>query len=201
MKKEMRHFPQYSSLNFMSLLTGWVQQGVESFFATQRILVDVATRQSAMATKTLREGIFQPEHSPIGILADLATEGTSSFVEAQKILLNLAHEENEILMNGGKEQLAGSMRAMAVTDLARRTLQTFIKMQQDFLATTSKQTLHWLEAVKEGKGFQSTHLVEVAREGMETFIQAQKKFLDVVAQEGTKMTSGKHEGGKAVSSI
>jgi hypothetical protein len=26
--------------SFVSLLSGWVQQGVESFFATQRILVD-----------------------------------------------------------------------------------------------------------------------------------------------------------------
>jgi hypothetical protein len=185
--------------SFTSLLTGWVQQGVESFFATQQILVDVAMRQNALATKTLREGIFDPEHSPAAILTELAMEGTSSFVEAQKILLNLAHQENEIMMNAGKERISGSARAVAMTDLVRRSLDTFIRMQQDFLATTSKQTLHWLEAVKAGKGYQNTHLVELAREGMDTFVQAQKKFLDVIAQEGAKVTSGKHEQhGKAV---
>jgi hypothetical protein len=187
------HSPLYGPSTFMSLLTGWVQQGVESFFATQRILVDVAMRQNAMATKTLQEGLFDPEHSPVTILTELAMEGTSSFVEAQKILLNLAQQENEIIMNGGKERIAGSMRAVAVTDLVRRSLDTFIRMQQDFLSTTSKQTMQWLEAVKAGKGYQNIHLVDLAREGMETFVQAQKKFLDVIAQESAKIANGKHE--------
>ena len=193
------HSTQYvPSPNFISLLTGWVQQGVESFFATQRILVDVAMRQNAAATKTLQEGIFDPENSPMTILTELAMQGTSSFVEAQKILLNLAQEENEIMMMGGKEQLAGSVRAGAVTDLVRRSLDTFIRMQQDFLTTANKQTMQWLESVKAGKGFENTHLVDLAREGMETFVEAQKKFLDVVAQESAKVSGGKQDHAKII---
>jgi hypothetical protein len=187
------HSPQYGPPTFISVLTGWVQQGVESFFATQRILVDVAMRQNVAATKTLREGIFDPENSPVAILTDLAMEGTSSFVEAQKILLNLAHQENEIIMNGGKERIAGSTRAVAMTDLVRRSLDIFIRMQQDFLTTTNKQAMQWLEAVQAGKGYQNTHVIDLAKEGMETFVQAQKRFLDVVAEESTKATSGKHD--------
>jgi hypothetical protein len=179
--KKQGHPAHNGAPNFISLLTGWVQQGVESFFATQQILVDVATRQNVV--KTLREGAIDPEHSPLAILTELAMEGTSSFIEAQKILLNLAHQESEIMMNSGKERIAGSARAVAVTDLIRRSLDTFVKMQHDFLTTTSKQTLHWLEAVKAGKGYQDHHLVDFAREGMEIFVQAQKKFLDVIAQE------------------
>jgi len=200
MKKQTKSGPtHYGPPNVVSLLTGWVQQGVESFFATQRILVDIAMRQNVAATKNMREGIFDSENSPVTMLAELATEGTSSFVQAQKILLNLAHQENEILMNGGKERMAGSVRAVAATDLVRRSLGTFIRMQQDFLTTTSKQTLRWLEAVKEGKGFQNTHLVESAREGMETFVEAQKKFLDVIAQETARAASGRHDrNGKTV---
>ncbi|MGZ4839483.1 MAG: hypothetical protein ACXVZR_13115, partial [Terriglobales bacterium] len=57
--------PRPSSL--LSLLTGWVQQGVENFFATQRVLVDVAMRQNAVAMKTLRDGLSDPEHSPLAI--------------------------------------------------------------------------------------------------------------------------------------
>ncbi len=194
MKKQSKSGHAHSSPpTFVSLLTGWVQQGVESFFATQRILVDIAMRQNVVATKNMREGIFAPEHSPVAILAELATEGTSSFVEAQKILLNLAHQENEIMMNAGKERMAGSARAVAVTDLVRRSLETFIRMQQDFLTTTSKQTLHWLEAVKAGESYPNPHLIDLAREGMETFVQAQKKFLDVIAQETARATSGRHE--------
>lgn len=183
--------PQSDPSNFVSLLSGWVQQGVESFFATQRILVDIAMRQNAAATQNLRTGIMNPENSPVSLLAELATTGTSSFVEAQKILLNLAQEENEIMMTTGKEQVAGSVRAVAMTDLVRRSLDTFIRMQQDFLSTTNKQTMQWLDAVKVGKGYQNAHLVDLAREGMGTFVEAQKKFLDVIAQESVKATTGK----------
>lgn len=192
--KKVGSSPQHGRPStILSLLTGWVEQGIESFFATQRVLVDVAMRQNAAMTKTLQEGISDPQHSPVAILTELAIEGTSSFTEAQRILLNLAHQENDIVMNGSKEQMAGSARATAMADLVRRSLDTFIKMQQDFLTTTSKQTLHWLEAVKAGKGYQNTHLVDLAREGMETFVQSQKKFLDVVAQETAKVTNGKHD--------
>jgi hypothetical protein len=190
--------PHGRTSTFLSLLTGWVEQGVESFFATQRVLVDVAMRQNAAMTKTLQEGISDPEHSPVAILTELAIEGTSSFTEAQRILLNLAHQENDIIMNGSKEQVAGSARAAAMTDLVRRSLDTFIKMQQDFLTTTSKQTLTWLEAMKAGKGYQNMHLIDLAREGMDTFVQSQKKFLDVVAQETAKVASGKHDHAKPV---
>ncbi len=177
----------------LSQLTGWVQQGIESLFVTQRILVDLAMRQNAIAMKTLREGLSHAEHSPVEILSELAIEGASSFMEAQRILLNLAQQENDIIMNGVKERTAGSTRAVAMTDLVRRGLDTFIKMQQDFLKATSKQALHWLEAVKDGKGYQGAHLVDFAREGVETFVNAQKKFLDVIAQETAKVTSGKRD--------
>jgi hypothetical protein len=178
---------------FSSLLTGWVQQGVESFFATQQILVDVAMRQNAAATKSLRDGIFPAGNSPTAILTELAMDGTSSFVEAQKILLHLAQQESDIIMNGSKERVGGSMRAVAATNLVRRSLETFIRLQQDFLTTTKKQTLLWLEAMKTGKGYESEHLTDLAREGMDSFIQAQKKFLDVIAQESARATTGKHE--------
>ncbi len=193
MPREQPRHPTHPPASLLSLLTGWVQQGVESFFATQRVLVDVAMRQNAVAMKTLREGLTDPEHSPVAIATELAIEGTSSFIEAQRILLNLAEQENDIIMNGVKEHVAGSAAATAMTDLFRRSIDTFIRMQQDFLKISSKQTLNWLDAVKTGKSYQNTHLVDLAREGMDTFVQAQKKFLDIIAQETTKLTAGKSE--------
>lgn len=178
---------------FFSLLTGWFQQGVESFLSTQRILVDAALRQNTAAVKNLRDGISDPDHSPVAILTELAVEGTSTFIEAQRVLLNMAHQENEIIMGGVKERVADSVQAVAMTDLMRRSLDTFITMQRDFLKLTSKETMSWLEQVQAGKGYQTTHVVNFAREGMETFVEAQKKFLDVVAQETAKATSGRSD--------
>src|SRR5512142_270121 len=104
--KRERVEPRPSS--FVSLLSGWVQQAMESFFATQRILIDVAMRQNATTMKTMRESISHPDHSPAAILSELALEGTSNFVEAQRILLDLADKENELFMNGVRERVHGS---------------------------------------------------------------------------------------------
>ncbi|MBZ5720182.1 MAG: hypothetical protein LAO03_07350 [Acidobacteriia bacterium] len=186
-------YPKGGPSTFLSLLTGWMQQGIASFSATQRIFGEVAMRQNAAVTKTLEHGRLDLEHSPVAILSELAIQGTSSFMEAQKILLNLVQQENEIVMNGVKERVAGSTPGVVMTDLVRRSIDTFIRMQQDFLKTTRKQTLHWLEAVKAGEGYQGTHLVDLAREDMETFVHAQGKFLDVIAQETAKATGRKHE--------
>ena len=139
------------------------------------------------------------EHSPLAILTELAVEGTSSLVEAQRALLNLAQQENEIILNGLKEQVGTFVPAVAMTDLVRRSLDTLLGMQQELLTTTSKQTLEWLQSEQAGKGKRASHLVEFAREGVETFTRAQKKLLEVVAQESGKVTSGKKENeGKTV---
>lgn len=131
------------------------------------------------------------ERSPASIFTELAVEGASSFIEAQRILLNLAQQENELISTAVKGQIAGSAPGVAMIDLARRSLDTFITMHEDFLTATSKKTMHWIEAVKAGKGYDVAPLTELAREEWETFTKAQKKFLEVIAQETAKATSGK----------
>lgn len=135
------------------------------------------------------------EHSPLAMLTELAVEGTSSLVEAQRTLLDLAQQENEIILNGVKERIGGFLPAVAITDLVRRSLDTLIGMQQELLTTTSKQTLQLLEPEKTGK-IRTAHMVEFAREGVESFTRAQKKFLDLVAEEAARVTNGKqpHDG-------
>jgi hypothetical protein len=179
--------------SFFSLLSGWVQQGFENFFATQRILVDLAVRQNAAVIKSLREGLSDPKNGPVAILTEVAVEGTANFVEAQRILLNLVQQENEILMNGVKERVGGSMAATAMTDVLRRSVDNFVDMQQKFLTIANKHTQNWLESAKAGKPFVGSQMVEYAREAMSNFVTAQKKFLDVIAEETEKVTSGKHD--------
>ena len=133
------------------------------------------------------------EQSPLDILTELAVEGTSSLVEAERALLDLAQRENDIIFNGIKERIGGFVPAVAMTDLVRRSLDTLIGMQHELLTTTSKQTLQLLEKEKAGKGDRAAQLVEFAREGVDTFTRAQQKFLDAVSQEATKATKGKHE--------
>jgi hypothetical protein len=133
------------------------------------------------------------EESPLAILTELAVEGTSSLVEAQRALLNLAQQGNNIILNGVRGQVGRFVPAAAMTDGVRRSLDALLAMQQELLTTTSKQTLEWLQSQKAGKGKSAGHLVEFAREGVETFTRAQKKFLEVVAQEAEQVASGKNQ--------
>ena len=182
--------------SFVSLLSGWVQQGVENFFATQRILVDLAMTQNANAMKMIRSRFADPAFCPAAIASELAGEVMNNFIEGQKLLLGLAQREHEIITTGVRERVAGNNAAVAMTDLVQRGFDTFIDMQNEFLKMASKQTNTWLNAVKNGKGFDPEGLVETAREGMETFVHAQRKFLDVIAEQASKATSAKEPGRK-----
>ena len=141
--------------SFVSLLSGWAQQGVQSFFATQRILLDLAMRQNASLMHSVRQQLSDPHHSPTAILTEVTAEGISNFIEGQKILLELGQEQNELLMTGMKERVGDWPAAEAITDLLRRSLETFIGMQQELLKTAGKQTHTWVEAAKDGKPYQS----------------------------------------------
>ena len=175
--------------SFISLLSGWIQQGMESFFATQKILMDVATRQNSNAVKAIKDSLTDPKHSPAAILKELVVEGTSNFIEAQRILLDLGKRENEILLGGVKERVEGNTAATAMTDIVRRSIDTFLELQQEFLTIANRQA----EAIMRGpgKGGDEGHLFILARQGMEKFVHAQKEFLDVIAEETEKMTNGK----------
>jgi len=191
-KHESSYFGESSVVN---LLSGWAQQGVQSFFATQRILVDLAMRQNASLLHSVRQQLSDPNHSPAAILSEAAAERVANFIEGQKILLELGLKQNEILLNGVKERLGDWPPAEAVTDLLRRSVETFIEMQQEYLKIAGKQTHTWVEAAKNGKLYDSKQLVEVAREAMENFVKAQKHFMDVIADETAKATGGKHTNG------
>ena len=114
----------------------------------------------------------------------------SNFIEGQKLLLNLAKQEYEIVAHGVKERVGGFTPAVAVTDLVQRSLDTFVEMHQDFLKNASKQTHAWLAAVKAGKTYDPEGLVELARDSFDTFVRTQKKFLNVITEETTKATGG-----------
>jgi hypothetical protein len=150
--------------SFVSLLSGWVQQGVENFFATQRILVDLAVRQNSSAMNFVRDRLANSASCPAGVLTELAGEGMSNFIEGQKLLLSLAQKEYEIVATGVKDRVGAVPAAVALTDLMGRSFDTFVEMQQEFLKIASKQTHSWLAAVKSDKAFDGEGVVELARD-------------------------------------
>jgi hypothetical protein len=82
-----------------------------------------------------------------------------------------------------------------MADLLQRSVETFVHMQEEYLKIAGKQAHAWVESAKAGKPYQPEHVVDLAREGVEKFVEAQKKLLDVIAEETSKITSGKHANG------
>src|ERR1043166_2475541 len=76
----------------MSLLSEWVRQGTESFFATQRILLDLVMRQNGNTIEALRERLMGAASAPAAALTEMAGEGISNFIAAQRVLLHLAQQ-------------------------------------------------------------------------------------------------------------
>ena len=107
------------------------------------------------------------QYSPLDMLTELAVEGTSSLVEAHRTLLDLAKQENEILLNGVKERIGNFVPGIAMTDMVRRSVDTLIGMQHELLTATTRQTMQWIESEKAGKDERSTRLMELAREAVE----------------------------------
>ena len=183
-------------LSVISLLSGWAQQGAQTLFATQRILIDLAMRQNATVMHAIKQQLSDSQHSPTAILSEVAGEGMTNFLEGQKVLLNLGKEQNKLVMTGFKERVGDSPRRQALIDLLQRSVASFIEMQEEFLKLADRQTHTWVDAAKAGKPYQPEQLVDLARDGMESFVKAQKQFLDVISEETAKATGTRHPAGK-----
>ena len=185
----------------ISMLAGWLKQGTESFFASQRILMDLVMRQNAHTISAFQGRMTEARHIAGTAVTEMVGEGISNFLAAQRVLLNLAQRENEILTTVVKERIGGPAPLAAVTDLFSRGVDTVIGMQQHLLTLAARQTDEWIDATKSGEPFAGLQLTDLARESMETFVRSQKKFLDVLAEETAhatgKETNGKETNGKS----
>ncbi len=191
MKQDYKSEPQVRESSFINLMSGWVQQGVENFFATQRILVDLAMRQNGTVIDVVREKLTAPDFRPVAVIKEFAGEGLANFIEGQKLILGLAQKESEILATGLKERVGGFVITDALVETISRSIDTFVEMQLEYLKSASKQLHGRLAAVKAGEVYEGEGVVELARGGLENFVQAQKKFLHVIAEEASKVTGSK----------
>jgi len=137
----------------IALLTEWARQGTESFFATQRILLDLVMRQNSNTINAIRERVASAGSAPAAVLTEMAGEGMSNFIAAQRVLLHLAQRENELVMTGVKEHAGDRAPVKAMSELLRRGVDTFIDMHQHFLTIAAKQTDLWIDATKSGTPF------------------------------------------------
>ena len=189
--------PHAPRTSIPDLLGEWIRQGAEGVIATQKILLDLAAQQNALALTVIRErlGVLSP--SPSKALIDLAGKGVENFMEAQKVLLDLAARQNAIVAEGLKPSLRGTPIA-GIAEVVSKSVDQFIDAQKHFLHVAGEQTEAVIDDYREGRNFDTSRLSTLAREGMKTFIDNQKKFLDIVEEQVTRKP-GKKESPAAKS--
>lgn len=184
MKAREKNSPHETSPS--SLLTGWARQGVQSFVAAQKILMDLAAQENALLIGMMREGLSRPGARLGASVAGLAEKGVENLAAAGKILLDLAADETSIAVDGLKDGLQLPTAAGTVAEVARHRVDTFIEMQKNLLDATAGQARAFAESFREeGKVLPAAQLAELARRGIAGFVESEKKFLDLASQEVT----------------
>jgi hypothetical protein len=179
------------------MLTGWARQGVESFVAAQKILLDLAAQENALLIGMVREQFgktgFRPGVSVVGI----AEKGVKNLTSAGKILLDLAASETALAVDGVKEGLRLPVAAGAIAELVRHRVDTFVEMQKNLLDATAEHAHAVAESYREGESvLAAANVADLARRGIEGFVESEKKFLDLASQEVSNATKGLKRPGK-----
>lgn len=176
-------------------LGSWARQGVDSFVAAQKILLDLTAQQNALAIGVLRERITIPTLHPGDMIADAADQGIAGITTAGKILLDLAAGESTLALDGVKPRLPAPAATLA--QILRHRVETFIEMHKRLLDAAAEQAHLAVESYKEGNGLDATaHITEVARQGIAGFVETEKHFLDLVAEEVAAAATASREGRK-----
>jgi len=171
------------------LLTGWARQGVQSFVAAQKILMDLAAQENALLIAMLRDGLSKPGARIADSMTGIAEKGVENLAAAGKILLDLAADETALAVDGIKEGLRLPAPAGAVAEMARHRVDTLIQMHKNLLDATAGQAHSAAESYRAKNNVNApARVAELARRGIEEFVESEKKFLDLAAQEVTAAT-------------
>ncbi len=172
-----------------SHLAGWARQGIESFAAAQKILLDLTAQQNALVIGMLRERLTMPSFKPGDAIAKVADKSVKGLTSSAKILLDLAEGETALAADAVKEGLPLPAFAGTLAEVLRHRVDTFIGLQRRLLDMTTEQTHEVAESFKAGKGLRPVEtMTEMARRGIESFVETEKKFLDLAAHEVTAAT-------------
>lgn len=177
-------------------LMSWAGQGIESFVAVQKILMDLTAQQNALAIGAIRERIQIPNvKTAVVKTAGMGVEGLTG---AGKILLELAAGQTAILVEGLKEGLRLPAPAGAAAEIVRLRVDTLIGLHIRLLESVAEQARAAVASDEEGKGaLAGTDLAGLARQALDDFVSTEKKFLDLVGEEVNKMVEPAKGGHKA----
>jgi hypothetical protein len=171
-----------NSWSVTGMIGDWIRQGTEGFIATQKILLDLAAQQNALALTIARERLGVIAFTPSKTLIDLTSRTVHNFMEAQQMVLDIAAKQNEILADGLKPGYENTP-VEALAEVVHQGLANCISAQKHFLEFMEAEVEGAVADFGDGRRFDTGRLAGTAREGVRTFVRSQKKFLDIIDKE------------------
>lgn len=172
-------------------LAVWARQGIESFVAAQKILLDLTAQQNSLLIGMVRERLSEPAFKPGMALARMADKSVENFTTAGKILLDFAAGETGLILDGVKKGLPLPAAVGGVAEVFRHRVDTLIGLQKRLLNAAAEQTHVVTESYREGKGLRAIEgVTELARRGVEDFVDTEKEFLDLATEEVSTVLRG-----------
>jgi len=138
--------------------------------------------------------------SPGNVLTGWARQSVQSFVAAQKILMDLAAQENALLIGMVREGFSqpGTQLGASVAEIAEKGVENLTAVGKILLDLAADETALALDGVKEGLRLPPTAgaMAELARHRVGTFVELQKNLLDATADQAHAVAESFRDGGK-----
>jgi hypothetical protein len=134
-----------------------------------------------------REKKVPPTASPSSLLAEWARQGVQSFVAAQKIFMDLAAQENALLIGMVRERLSkpGFRPDASLVGLAEKGAENLASAGKILLDLAADETALAVDGLKEGLRLPAATgaVADVVRHRVDTLIDLHKNLLDATAEQ------------------
>jgi len=121
------------------------------------------------------------------LLADWTRQGTESFVATQKILMDLAAQQNSLALGFIRERTADLPfgPVSGLVEFAGQGVANFIAAQKILLELAAQENAIAHQAAKDGLGLTPpiSAVADVIHGGVDAFVAMQRKFLDLAAEQ------------------
>ncbi len=176
----------------IGLFGDWIRQGTEGFVAAQKVFLDLAAQQNALALSMVRDrvGLSAP---PAKKVADFAGQSVKTLMDVQQTVLDLALRQNSIIQAGLKPRLDKTPFG-GLAELLHKGLENFVVAQKQILEAVQTQADGALDDFGDGQPFDSGKPAELARDAVNKFLEGQRQFLKAVQEQIAGKTEACGEG-------
>src|ERR1039458_4645129 len=146
-------------------------------------MLQCSMRRSTIMTAASKS--IPTSNAALSLLAAWARQGAESFAATQKILLDLAAQQNSLALGFVRERV-GALPVGGLVAFAGLGAANFVATQKILLDLAVQENALAFQGVKDGLGLTGpgAALAGAVQGGVEAFVAMQKKFLDLAAEQG-----------------